>query len=288
LKRPPSTLWLVSKPVGVTSFECMKAVRDRQAGPWPLKAVHGGVLDPFASGLLVVLVGAATRLFDQLHHPPKLYRATVCWGVETDTGDAGGRPVGAPGPVPTPGALEAALAPFVGWTDQVPPATSNKRVAGERAYVRAHRGEAVFLPASRVYLHSARWTAHEGPTSTLEVTVRGGFYVRSLARDLGRALGTGAHLTGLERLAIGPWQAPEAPQAVRGPAVLPWLPMATLSDAQWGEVRAGRLPRLGAPAAPQWPLPEGYPVPEAVGLVHLGRLVAVAQGQAVTLLPGGV
>jgi len=289
MKRPGSALWLAEKPVGLTSFDLVKSFRAPLEGPWHLKVSHGGALDPFASGLMLLLVGAATRLFEHLHAAPKQYRATVQWGLETDTGDAGGRPVGPPGPVPEPPALEAALAPFLGWTEQVPPATSNKRVDGERAYLRAHRGEAVTLPPSRVYLHQARWTAHQGPASTLELTVRGGFYVRSLARDLGRALGTGAHLLALDRLAIGPWRTPaEGPESVGGASSLPWLPRVTLSDAQWAEVRQGRLPPFPVASPPEWTLPEGFPAPGARALTHLGRLVGVAHGEAVTLLPGGL
>jgi tRNA pseudouridine55 synthase len=288
VKRPPSALWLVSKPVGLTSFELLQRFRETQAGPWALKLAHGGVLDPFASGLMVVLVGAATRLFERLHDAPKVYRATVRWGVETDTGDAGGKPVTQPGPTPDAEALQAALAPFLGWTEQVPPATSNKRVDGERAYVRAHRGEVVTLPPSRVYLHQARWTEHAQDTSTLELVARGGFYVRSLARDLGRALGTGAHLTALQRRAIGPWHIPNADEQLQGPGVLPWLPRVRLSDAQLGRVRLGEAPDLGALEPPDWPLPVGFPAAGAVRLVHLERLVGVVHGDRVTLLPGGV
>jgi tRNA pseudouridine55 synthase len=142
-----------------------------------------------------------------------------------------------------------------------------------------------------VYLHRARWLEHGEASSTLEVTVRGGFYVRSLARDLGRALGTGAHLSALERVAIGPWRTPAGPpEPVPGPASLPWLPRLALSDGQWAEVRQGRLPALDASAAegPAWALPEGFPVPDALALGHLGRLVAVAERGAVTVFPGGL
>jgi tRNA pseudouridine55 synthase len=290
MSRPASALWLVEKPVGLTSFELVKQFRGPLEGPWHLKVSHGGALDPFASGLMLLLVGAATRLFEHLHAAPKRYRATVAWGQETDTGDAGGRPVGSLGAIPTPEAMEAALGAFQGWTAQVPPATSNKRVDGERAYLRAHRGEVVTLPPSPVFLHAARFTAHQASSSTLELTVRGGFYVRSLARDLGRALGTGAHLSGLERLAIGPFRSPRPGPAeqVLGPGVLPWLPALALSDAEWGAVRQGATPPTRPPEPPAWPLPPDFPSPGSRRLVHLGRLVAVAHGEAVTLLPGGI
>jgi tRNA pseudouridine55 synthase len=238
--RPPSAIWLYRKEAGVTSTSVVEAFRAAHAGPWPLKASHGGVLDPFAYGLVVVLGGAANKLFEALHEAPKRYVARVAWGVETETGDAQGREVSrCDARALEPSRLDKALAPFLGWTRQVPPATSNKRVGGERAYRLAHRGEEVVLPAQDVYCHEARWLAHELPAhSTLELVVRGGFYVRSLARDLGRALGVGAHLVELERSHLGPWTHGPQPRQLRGREVLPWLPSVELSDAAWGALRA--------------------------------------------------
>src|SRR4029077_12213796 len=113
---------------------------------------------------------------------------------------------------------------FLGWQEQVPPATSNKRVDGERAYQKAHRGEEVVLPPSRVYLHSARWLSHDLPrSSTLELVSGGGDYVRAPARDLGRATGAFGHLTKLRRAAIGPWRDPEQGRVLlRGAELFPW------------------------------------------------------------------
>ena len=175
-----------------------------------LSICHGGTLDPFAEGLLLLLVGPATRLMDFLHPIPKTYEAEVVWGAETDNGDLHGRILreGSPAAL-TPAALDAALAGFLGFREQVPPAHSNKRVDGERAYVKAHRGEAVELPPSTVYLHAAEWLSHALPRrSRLRLTCKGGYYVRALARDLGRTLGCGAHLGKLRRTAIGPWLDP--------------------------------------------------------------------------------
>src|SRR5438552_4126445 len=158
---------LVHKPVSVKSFSLVQSaievVRSAGCGGRP-RVCHGGTLDPFAHGLLLLLVGPATRLFDHLHAVPKMYEATVRWGVETDNGDLYGRAVfeGDAGAL-SPRQLDDALGTFVGWRDQVPPASSNKRVAGERAYVKAHRGETVDLPPSRVYLHEARWLGHDLP-----------------------------------------------------------------------------------------------------------------------------
>src|SRR3990167_4447319 len=164
MKRPPSALWRVHKPPGVSSASLVEDFRRVHAGNFTLKVSHGGVLDPFAEGLVLLLVGAANRLFEALHEAPKTYVAQVSWGLETDTGDAGGREVrrGEAGALSAE-QLEAALIPFQGWTAQVPPATSNKRIGGERAYEKAHRGEEVVLPAQQVYLHSARWRSHALP-----------------------------------------------------------------------------------------------------------------------------
>lgn len=268
------------KPKGVPSAT---VVREAQAAlaavPGKRWAVcHGGALDPFATGLVTVLIGPVTRLFEPLHALPKRYRATVVWGRETDTGDAGGAVV-AQGGVPERAAVEAALSRFVGFSEQVPPATSNKRVGGERAYARAHRGEVVTLPPSRVYLHEAVVVAHDGGESLLDVVVRGGFYVRSLARDLGRALGCPAHLRELERVAIGPWVAPPPGPAVHLPVeqTFPFWRRVDVDDAQWGELKAERAIAWPARVVPaSWRAPPGWPEPlDQVQLWHQQRLVGV-------------
>jgi tRNA pseudouridine55 synthase len=192
---------LLHKEVGETSFEVVQRFREevRAAGIRrdKLSVCHGGALDPFAQGLLLILAGQAARLMDLLHPIPKTYVAEIAWGVETDNGDLHDRVVerGDASSL-TPARLQEAVRGFLGWRDQVPPATSNKRLGGERAYRRAHRGELVTLPPARVYLHEARWLAHDLPrSSTLHLLCGGGYYVRALARDLGRATGALGHLT---------------------------------------------------------------------------------------------
>ncbi|NTX63511.1 tRNA pseudouridine(55) synthase TruB [Myxococcus sp. CA051A] len=272
-------LYSVHKPVGPTSFSVVQSfLEEARAVPGKrLPICHGGTLDPFAEGLLLVLVGQTTRLFELLHAVPKTYEADVVWGTETDTGDLHGKPV-LQGDVArlTPGLLDAALAPFVGWHEQVPPATSAKKVGGEPAYRKAHRGEVVELPPSRVYLHSARWLSHELPrTSRLTLTCRGGYYVRSLARDVGRALGCGAHLSTLRRTAIGPWSDPAPGTRVgsQGRALLPWARVRPLTDLEVGELRRERSIPLSGTLPPDWRLPAGFPDPAApVRGFHQGRL----------------
>jgi tRNA pseudouridine55 synthase len=294
-------IYLTHKPVGETSFSIVRALMEELQAAGPGKRVpvcHGGTLDPFAEGLLLLLVGQATRLMDLIHPIPKCYVAEVIWGAETDNGDLLGRVV-SQGDAShlTPAALDAALAGFRGWHDQVPPATSAKKVGGEPAYRKAHRGEEVVLPPSRVYLHEARWLAHELPRSSrLELTCRGGFYVRALARDLGRVLGCGAHLSRLHRTAIGPWEDPGPGKRVglHGQALLPWCHSRELSDAELGELRRERPIPPGRILAPDWPLPEGFPDPETpLRGFHQGRFLmllrARAEGlEAVSELRGGL
>jgi tRNA pseudouridine55 synthase len=287
-----SGLTLVHKPVGVTSFSIVQAIREELAreGRRVPPVCHGGTLDPFAEGLLLILAGPMTRLMDELHRAPKEYIATIAWGRETDTGDLHGRTtLEGDASVLEPHGLDAMLAPFAGWTDQVPPATSAKKLGGEPAYKKAHRGEEVVLPPSRVFLHEARWLSHDLPReSRLWIRVRGGFYVRSLARDLGRDLGCGAHVRTLSRPAIGPWQdpGPDARPHLSADALLPWLPVRELSDAEVGalrreeEIPAGHL-RPGA-----WPFPSGFPTVEdrARGF-HPGRFVALLEREPQLLRP---
>ncbi|MCI0574328.1 MAG: tRNA pseudouridine(55) synthase TruB [Myxococcaceae bacterium] len=277
-------IYLVHKSVGDTSFSLVRAfmqeVEAAGLSKRQLPVSHGGTLDPFAEGLLLVLVGQATRLMDSLHPAPKTYVAEVVWGTETDNGDLQGKVVfqgDASGL--TPERLDAALTPFLGWHEQVPPATSAKKVGGEPAYKKAHRGEAVELPPSRVYLHEARWLSHELPhRSRLELTCRGGFYVRALARDMGRALGCGAHLSRLHRTSIGPWSDPGPDQRVwlHGRELLPWLPARVIKGDEINDLKHGRTIPVGELQSGEWRMPEGFPAPrDPLRAFQRGRLVAL-------------
>lgn len=259
---------LIHKPAGPTSFSvvqsCSRSIDARRLPRRP-RVCHGGALDPFASGLLLILVEPATKLFDSLHDVPKVYEATVRWGAETDNGDPLGRVISTGDPSRlSPRQLDDALAAFVGWHEQTPPATSNKRIDGERAYAKAHRGEAVVLPPSRVYLHEARWLGHDLPRqSRLRVSVRGGFYVRALARDLGRRLGCGAHLSQLRRTAIGPWIDPGSGEhiALHGHDILPWTPSREVTDDDARDLLKGETIAGGNLLPAEWRVPSGFPDP---------------------------
>jgi tRNA pseudouridine55 synthase len=205
-------LLLVDKPAGVSSHDVVGAAR-RSLGE--KRIGHAGTLDPFATGLLVLLVGRATRLLPHLPGEPKVYEARIRFGAETDTEDLHGAVV-REAPLPTRDALLAALPTFVGSFDQVPPAYSAKRVDGQRAYALARAGAEVTLAPVRIRV--ARWEMLELSTeddgrvreATARITCGGGTYVRSLARDLARATGSAAHLIALRRTAAGPFSVQDA------------------------------------------------------------------------------
>lgn len=216
MPRPATTattdgLLLVDKPVGVSSHDVVALARRALAGA---RVGHAGTLDPFASGLLVLLVGRATRLLPHLAGEPKVYEATIRFGTETDTEDHLGDVV-REATRPTRDAVLAALPALTGRLPQVPPAYSAKRVGGRRAYDLARQGQAVALEAVEIVVH--RWDVGAvrevaGVVETMDVTVTcgGGTYVRSLARDLGRLVGSAAHLTALRRVASGPFRVADA------------------------------------------------------------------------------
>lgn len=271
---------LVHKERGESSFDVVRRFK-RQAFEEGLKKYplgHGGTLDPFAEGLLLVLAGQGTRLMELMHPLPKTYLARVAWGRETDSGDLQGRVV-AEGPCPREADLQGALEAFLGWTDQVPPATSAKKIDGEPAYRRVHRGEEVEMKPCRVYLHEAAWVDHDLPgESLLRITCRGGYYVRSLARDLGRVLGCPAHLSGLLREAIGPWTdpGPGGEGLAAGPSVLPWCRRRILDEAEADHLAHGRPIPLGEVLEPEWTRPVGFPDPDApVAALREGATVAL-------------
>jgi tRNA pseudouridine55 synthase len=199
-------LLLVDKPAGVTSHDVVLLAR-RATGEWRIG--HGGTLDPFATGLLVLLLGRATRLLPYLDGEPKVYRATVRFGAETETEDLHGA-VTRSAPAPAHDAVLAALPRLTGEIDQVPPAYSAKRVDGRRAYDAARAGQAVELAPVRIRVDAWEPLGWDGDDLDVRITCGGGTYVRSLARDLGRLVGSAAHLVALRRERSGPFSVDDA------------------------------------------------------------------------------
>src|SRR5262245_48774234 len=196
--------WLcLDKRVGQTSTSAVGAVKrlfDAQ------KAGHAGTLDPLASGALPIALGEATKTVPYVQDGRKVYRFTVRWGVETDTDDADGKMTATSAARPDRGAITAALPDFTGDIMQRPPAFSALKIEGERAYDLAREGAEVVLEERPVSIH--RLTLAEVPDrdhAVFEAECGKGTYVRSLARDIGRRLGTFGHVARLRRLAVGPF-----------------------------------------------------------------------------------
>lgn len=215
-------LLLVDKPAGPTSHDivdvCRRAYGERSVG-------HLGTLDPFATGLLVLLFGRATRLATFIEGDPKVYDATVRFGSETDTGDPTGVPTHS-GPIPSADAVRAALVELTGDLEQVPPAYSAKHVnGGGRAYAAARRGSALTLAPVAVRVERWDLRAIRGDLAEVTVTCSTGTYVRALARDLGRKVGSAAHLAALRRVAVGSFrvEAAHSLDAIRSPTGPPPL-----------------------------------------------------------------
>jgi tRNA pseudouridine55 synthase len=198
---------IVDKPVGPTSHNVVHAVRQ---GSGVRKVGHAGTLDPRASGVLVLCLGAATRLSEYLSAGTKCYQAVVRFGSSTDTYDADGEVVRSTGQAPDLEAIKAVLPEFTGEIDQVPPVYSAIKLQGKKAYQLARAGKDVDLAPRQVTIYSLDPVDYAAPDLTLDVSCSAGTYVRSLANDLGDRLSTGAHLAALRRTEAGPFSLAQA------------------------------------------------------------------------------
>jgi tRNA pseudouridine55 synthase len=284
---------VVDKPPGPTSHDIVHVVRLALGHP---RIGHTGTLDPFATGVLGLVVGRATRLAQFFADADKEYTARIRLGTATDTYDATGSVTfAAPGGTPWPDAvaLRTALAGFEGTRDQMPPPFSAKKSGGIPAYERARQGHAVELRPARVTAHALELRAADGADLEVRVHCSAGFYVRSLAHDLGSALGLGGHLVGLRRTRSGTFTEAEAvglelvlldpddaiARLVPLEALLTEWPGLVLDEEGAHRVRHG-LP-VGRSHIRAWP---GGDLPQRARLLGPdGLLLAVADRQ-----PGGV
>lgn len=272
-------LHLVDKPEGWTSHDAVARLRTILGES---RLGHAGTLDPFASGLLLMGEGRVTGLMGALSLLPKRYQARARLGVATDTQDLTGVVLKVSNRIPEIHEIEAALVPFRGRIAQRPPLYSAVKVGGERLYTAAREGREVERSERPVQVHALALIDAALPEVTLDVTVSRGTYVRTLAHDLGEALGCGAHLVALRRLGSGPFQvgaalscareAGHSAKEFRGRAIAPEQAVAFLSRCILDPDEAARLAHGQAPRVQQerieppadyWPLPpteRGWPI----------------------------
>lgn len=244
--RPISGWLIVDKPAGLTSTAVVNKVK------WALsaqKAGHAGTLDPDATGVLAVALGEATKTIPHITDALKCYRFRVTFGAATDTDDASGQVIASSAARPTDAGIEAALAGFRGHIQQVPPQFSAVKVDGERAYDLAREGEAMDLAARPLWVESLRVLGRpDADHVDLEMVCGKGGYVRSIARDLGAALGCLGHVQWLRREWSGPFHADQG------------VTLETVeAEAKTEALDARLLPlELGLADLPEWPAtPEG-------------------------------
>ena len=200
-------LIIVDKPVGPTSHRIVQMVRE---GTGIRKVGHAGTLDPRASGVLVLCLGAATRLSEYLSTSSKRYEALIRFGSSTQTYDSNGSVTRSTGKAPSRKEIEDTLEQFEREIDQVPPPYSAIKLKGKKAYELAREGEEVELEARQVTIHLLDLLEYRPPDLVVDVECSAGTYIRSLAHDLGEKLGTGAHLAKLRRTKSGPFTLEEA------------------------------------------------------------------------------
>ncbi len=275
---------VLNKPTGITSRRALDLVA---LACKPIKVGHAGTLDPLATGVLVLCLGPATRLVGHVQRMPKRYVARFRLGYESDTEDITGQltPVESPTTI-TRKSIEAILPQFTGRVQQLPPKYSALKVAGKRAYKLARQGESFELEAREIENYRLGLTQFESPDFELEIECGSGTYVRSIGRDIGRQLGSGAAMTSLVRTAIGGFEIDSALKIETDATAIPRsqieaaliAPAAglqlglnvkkhTLSNQQVTDLKSGKTIRSEA---------EGFPrEAEWLAMDTEGRLIAV-------------
>lgn len=198
---------LVNKPIGITSFDVIRALR-RQTGV--RKIGHAGTLDPLASGLMLLLFGAACKQAQTFTKLDKRYVAEITLGANSSTGDNEGEKTEVSDRMPSLAEIEAALAKLTGEIIQTPPVYSAIKIGGQEAYKYARAGRAVEVPSRQVTVYENKLIDYKYPIIELATHVSSGTYVRTLAEDLGKLLETGAYLSGLVRTTVGGFNLDEA------------------------------------------------------------------------------
>ena len=282
----PSGILLVDKPAKITSHDVVDVAR-RLLGT--RRIGHTGTLDPAATGLLVLCVGRAGRLQSFLTGFAKTYEGTMRFGIATDTYDSEGTPAGEPHPDPRPdrALLEAACRAFTGEIQQSPPPFSAKKFGGKKFYELARKGESVPDLPKTVTVREFTVLSLEGDVASFRVSCTSGTYIRSLAHDVGKALGFGAHLASLRRMSIGPFGIGDA-------RTLPALEAMEASDRLkkpfWLSLSEIPLPFPEVPlaAAEAAKVKSGHAVPvrvpkEAMGTMGASMVRLTAEGELLAL-----
>ncbi len=203
---------LIDKPAGITSFGVVARVRrqlSQQLGK-KAKVGHTGTLDPFATGLMIIVTGKECRNAGNYSKLDKEYEAVITLGVTSSTGDPEGELTQVSAEQPTKEAVEAALKPFIGEITQRPPMFSAIKINGRRAYDLARKGEVVEMPERQVTIYSLELLQYTYPEIQIRVHVSSGTYIRTLAEDIGKLLETGAYCSQLRRTKVGEWDVADA------------------------------------------------------------------------------
>ena len=198
---------LVDKPAGITSFGVVARVRrqlTQQLGK-KAKVGHTGTLDPFATGLMIIVTGKECRNAGNYSKLDKVYEATIMLGSNSTTGDPEGEFTAVSDTQPNKQAVETALKQFIGEITQRPPIFSAIKINGRRAYDLARKGEVVEMPERQVTVFSLELLDYSYPEIRIRVHVGSGTYIRTLAEDIGKVLGTGAYCSELRRTKVGEW-----------------------------------------------------------------------------------
>jgi tRNA pseudouridine55 synthase len=203
---------LIDKPAGITSFGVVARVRRKLSQEFGHKAKvgHTGTLDPFATGLMIIVTGKECRNAGNYSKLDKVYEATIRLGQTSTTGDPEGELIDVSDDVPSKAAVEAVLKTFVGEITQRPPMYSAIKINGQRAYKLARKGEVVEVPERVVSIFSLELIDYTYPELKIRTHVGSGTYIRTLAEDIGKALGTGAYCSELRRTKIAEWSVQDA------------------------------------------------------------------------------